>query len=410
MSSGRRNHRIQNTIQAEENNISKRRVFSIFLVAAVYIAGTLFFCIKNRILVDEAFCLFVLDISFVLVFTLVLMNKRLTNRLLYSGTNYRHIVICSLFAWAIMAFSSFLPDYAAPVMVIAFLTSGVLNEMLSLSMSLYLVFVFCLIDGSSIYLMLAYAMICILAVMLATYVKENIERRQWLCGILALCLNVFICVAFYYFSLHGLSRAVLIGSAASGCVSMLFLRYVFPLLLEWEKKETMAACETILDDEYSLVEDIRRFSLAEYDHARAVSRVAVGCAHEIGADEMFCACGAFYYRLGIMEGEPIVENGVKTAVDHCFPVEVVTILHEYEAKKKRPSTVESAIVHMTDAVFSRIESLDSELFSSDWNQNILIYQTLNELSEAGTYDDSGMGMNQFLHIREYLVHAELKNL
>ena len=33
---------------------------------------------------------------------------------------------------------------------------------------------------------------------------------------------------------------------------------------------------------------------------------------------------------------------------------------------------------------------------------MIIYQTMNEFSASGLYDESGLGMNHFLKIREYL--------
>lgn len=44
--------------------------------------------------------------------------------------------------------------------------------------------------------------------------------------------------------------------------------------------------------------------------------------------------------------------------------------------------------------------------ASEWNQDMVIYQTLNEYSASGIYDQSGLGMNMFLKIREYLVNEE----
>ena len=41
-----------------------------------------------------------------------------------------------------------------------------------------------------------------------------------------------------------------------------------------------------------------------------------------------------------------------------------------------------------------------------WNKEMVIYQTLNEFSAQGLYDQSGLSMNMFLKIREYLVKEE----
>ena len=54
----------------------------------------------------------------------------------------------------------------------------------------------------------------------------------------------------------------------------------------------------------------------------------------------------------------------------------------------------------------KLEVLDEDTVGSNWNQDMVIYQTLNEYSAAGLYDHSGLSMNMFLKIREYLVNEE----
>ena len=71
-----------------------------------------------------------------------------------------------------------------------------------------------------------------------------------------------------------------------------------------------------------------------------------------------------------------------------------------------PQTPESAIVHMVDALVTKVEILDKDTMSSTWNQDMVIYQTLSELSQKGLYDESKMSMNQFLKIREKLVQED----
>ena len=91
---------------------------------------------------------------------------------------------------------------------------------------------------------------------------------------------------------------------------------------------------------------------------------------------------------------------------HCFPSDVAKIIYEYYGEYTKPSTIESAIVQMVDGVVKKMEVLDSNAMKSEWNQNMVIYQTLNDFSAQGMYDESGLSMNMFLKIREYLVNRE----
>ena len=51
-----------------------------------------------------------------------------------------------------------------------------------------------------------------------------------------------------------------------------------------------------------------------------------------------------------------------------------------------------------DAISKQGNQMDS-----GWNKQMLIYQTFNDLSLSGIYDDSGISINQFLRIRNVLV-------
>jgi len=91
----------------------------------------------------------------------------------------------------------------------------------------------------------------------------------------------------------------------------------------------------------------------------------------------------------------------------CFPEDLVQILSEYYGEENLPSTPESALVHMIDGLLIKLELLENEVGTSKWNREVLIYQTLNEFSSAGLYDNSGMSINAFLKVREWLAKEEL---
>ena len=165
--------------------------------------------------------------------------------------------------------------------------------------------------------------------------------------------------------------------------------------------------DEFLNPDYGLRQDIRKFSFIEYQHAERVSRLSRICAGEIHANEDLAACAGFYYRLGKMEGEPMIDNALRVANDHCFPEDVIQILSEYGGIISLPSSKESAIVHMVDSVVTKVELFDADSMSSTWNQNMVIYQTINELSQKGYYDNSGLTMNQFLIIRERLAKEDI---
>ena len=130
-------------------------------------------------------------------------------------------------------------------------------------------------------------------------------------------------------------------------------------------------------------------------------------AKEVGYRANLCLAGGFYYRMGRWIGEPYIKNAVNKAESLCFPAELISILAEYYGEEQLPSSPESALVHMVDAVVIRLEAMEQNVGQSVWNRDIVIYQTVNDFSSSEIYDHSGMSMNQFLKIREFLAKEEL---
>ena len=118
------------------------------------------------------------------------------------------------------------------------------------------------------------------------------------------------------------------------------------------------------------------------------------------------SAAGFYYRLGKWQGGPPIEKGVQMATRLCFPEELIQILREYNCTDELPSTPESALVHIIDGVLLKIEQ-SGEAGTSQWNKEILINQTMNDFSSAGLYDKSGLSINTFIKIREWLLKEEL---
>ena len=111
--------------------------------------------------------------------------------------------------------------------------------------------------------------------------------------------------------------------------------------------------------------------------------------------------------MGRWIGEPYIKNAIKKAESLCFPADLVSILSEYYGEEHLPSSPESALIHMVDAVVIRLEAMEKDVGQSVWNRDIVIYQAVNDFSSSGIYDHSGMSMNQFLKIREFLAKEEL---
>ena len=391
--------------KAGENKISVRRLSSIFFCIVIFAAGLFLLSYRENLLLDEEICLFALTVIFLAVFFLTMRHERLSDRLSFNGTSYRKFIVVFAVCFGLLMAGTYMKDFFFPILIVSFLLTSVMDGKLSIAMSVYFACVFSIAEGAGIYMLLCYVVLGCLGALISDYFKD--ERLSVFTGLIVFCIAIFVPAVFQYLSYQELSTAFLKDAFASGLVSALTAWILFPILVKFDRREPSSVYETLLDPDYSLAQDIRRYSLAEYEHAKRVSLASGACARLVGAKVLTASCGGLYYRLGVMAGEPVVKNGVRQAVDNCFPTDVIRILSEYQALEQKPSTVESAIVHMTDAIITKLEVLDSDTFTTDWNQSMVIYQTLNELSSKGVYDESGMAINQFLRIRDFLAEKDL---
>lgn len=396
-------------LMERNNRFSVKRFSALLGIVFSVTAANLFLAINNNVLIDTIVCLVAVNICFILVFALNIIRSRLQNRLpekVY--VDYNKILLTILVSLIVsISFSIFYPAFFLPVIIIPVILSNVLNEGPNITFSLYLVIIISLCQGLSIYTMLSYIVLVLFGLMLSDFLKSFRSIESLFSMILVLALNVLIPIIFYYFAYLEINQNIFIYSVGSGLISCLFI-----CIYNWLINKTIIRSEDniynqLLDENYDLVGDIRRYSNVEYKHALRVSRFSQLCAAEIGADEKIAACGGFYYRLGKMEGEPEIDNAIKVANNHCFPTPIIDIIAEYYGVLALPSSKESAIVHMVDSVVTKIELLDSGAMSLNWNQNMVIYQTINENSQNGLYDKSGLSMNDFLKVRDRLANEDI---
>ena len=279
------------------------------------------------------------------------------------------------------------------------------NEILGIATSLLFNIMLAMTTGGSFNELLTYIILTVIACVLSKALQE-VEYAKLIALLLGFC-NILFPSVFYYWTNESISLVHFLLGIVNGAITAGYAIRFYPRAVEETKQDIEFQYDNILSKDYFMVKEIYGYSSAEYLHARRLSEISAKYAHVLGLNETLASAAGFYYRLGRLEGDPVVENGVKKAQELCFPEELVQILREYQAEKELPSTPESALIHMLDAVLLKKELLTKDIGASKWNREMLIFQTLNELSTAGIYEKSGLGINAFLKIREMLAKEEL---
>lgn len=389
----------------EESRFSLDRIIIIVGLIFIYFLGIGILISKNELLIDEVLCLVFVSVVFCIVFILTLVIKRIQG--IYDGTNYKRILCMNILCWCILIGFSFRPGVFLPYMLIGIILHSVLDEGSSIGVSVYLAMIYAIIESVNMYFLYGYIVLAILGILYSSILKSDVKISKVYSFFFTFAMNFIVTVAFLYFAYMKLSKINLWIAVIESFIVTMAMNFLFSRIYRWMNRQKVISYEEILDPEYSLVVDIRRFSILEYNHALRVSKLARACTHEIRGKELTAACGGMYYRLGKIQGRPEIQNAIKLANNHCFPKDVISILTEYGGIVRRPQTPESAIVHMCDVIVTKMEALSTkESMQSNWNQDMVIYQTLNEFSQKGFYDESGLSMNQFLIVRERMIREE----
>ncbi|MGN0241574.1 MAG: hypothetical protein ACI4CS_07805 [Candidatus Weimeria sp.] len=393
-------------IYASEERIYPKRVASLLLFAA----ATVFFMALNAFTASAAtggfICEALIIVPVCLCTILLLIHGRKTGQLWYQDTDYLSFVIIYVIANAMLSvLSFFLPETLIPVGIAAFLCAAtgsgetaVITSMLS-AVSLAFPHGY---DGSIYALFFCEA---IIAAVLSDVIVKSAKKEKALLFAAVVCVYAALPVSVKYFTSLKITKNYLYFSIGLSIITAAAAVFIMPLLYRWLHTEKRYRYETILDDDYSLINEMKLFSADEYDRARRLSVISLKAAREIGADAPLAAAGGLYYRVGLLRGDNEIEYALDIAGEHGFPDQLISILYEYQGLIRKPTTRESAIVHMADAVMRRLDAISkqSDQMDSGWNRQMLIYSCLNELSTKGFYDASPISMNQFLKIRDVLV-------
>ncbi|NBH15093.1 hypothetical protein D3Z36_13135 [Lachnospiraceae bacterium] len=406
--------------EPEDNKIEKEyelrhRKVLIFFMAACTILESVIAGVLSRQAADRCMALLFLGIFYSILFLTGMELYRGQQDWFYKKTeNYLHLALCHGISSTVAVLFLFLPEFARPVLLLSVGMSMETSPFFGMAAGIFHAFIYALCGQGSLYVMILDLLLLLCGCFASTFFYKK-EYFRW--ELLFLFQFAFAGIMiFSYLQTGQLEQNMLIYGLFNGLISsfgaaMINQIYTLPVQKTAPAEHTLDILdikilqkkERILSEDFELICAMKEFSAADYLHARKVSEISEKCAELLGADPFIAAAGGLYYRIGRMEGEPYVENGVALARSNSLPEEVIAILEEYNGEKKLPSTIESSIVHIVDSVLGKFDVLDKTMLSNSWNQDILVYQTMNEASAAGLYDKSGFSMNMFLKIRDYLI-------
>ncbi len=388
--------------QMLEDKWSWKRFWMLCLIAAVTGMAAFFTYFWRERTIGERFLLILCSLIFAVFFILYLEWNRIRQGIYQEkANNYTRIALFYLAAAALTVLISYLPAAQRPVILGPAMMLLALDAFAGLMCSGYFAVLLCMAGTNDAATLACSLLLGMFGCVVLLYRRE--KGSQLWTGFMIFSMSFCMNAIFSALGQGHFSRGNLFQSLTGALMSCVGISLLFQLCNDRIENSKKLSLDQIMAEDYELAAMMRSYSKADYDHARRVAEIARGCAVQVGADQDLCAAAGLYYRIGRLEGKPYVQNGVLLAKKRGFPPELIQILAEYNGEKLVPSTLESALVHITDSIVTKFDILDKSTLSSSWNQDIVVYQTLNENSAKGLYDKAGLSMNLFLTIRDYLI-------
>lgn len=163
---------------------------------------------------------------------------------------------------------------------------------------------------------------------------------------------------------------------------------------------TSTSLEVLCNMDNDLLQRLKNFSENLYQHAIFIGDLSGRAAKEIGADEMLAKAGGLYHEIGRINGKQYIEEGLTLAQEYTFPKELKAILKEHNIKYDKPSSVEAAIVMLSDNVVSTIEYIE-KTEENKYTPNKIIENIFQLRLEKGTFDTTGITLKDYKKLKEF---------
>ncbi|MEG0804962.1 MAG: hypothetical protein RR364_04710 [Lachnospiraceae bacterium] len=317
------------------------------------------------------------------------------------SNNFNRIACFYSISMGILIICELLPLPLNPIVIVAVVMTIVTNQFLGMTVSIFISIIMIYVTDGSVN---TFCSLLILAIG-GVHIAENLmNKKNWPKAGLTI-LTGFLCIPgiFSFLETYTMERTTFITSFISAIGTILVIFLLIPFAIKGRGVRKINTYPTIISSDYPLVQDLMNYSKEEYQRAKRISNLSYECAKAANCNTEVCRAAGFYYRIGLLEDEPHIENAVKLAQKNYFPNDVIQIISEYNGERNQISTPESAIVHICTVLTMEIQNFNKEEFSVNWNKEVTIHKIMNQLSESGIYDYSGLGMNMFIRIREYII-------
>lgn len=163
----------------------------------------------------------------------------------------------------------------------------------------------------------------------------------------------------------------------------------------------------INDPECPLLVRLKEMSKSEYYHAVHTAYLSDRIARSLSLDEQAAKAGAYYHRIGLLEGENTWENVEKISREYRFPPNAHRILRECAEEGESLQSAETLVVLFSDAVVSAIVQIFEQDSEAQIDYEELIENIFTAQMQEKRLWENDMTLSQFARMKKIFVEEKL---
>lgn len=169
-----------------------------------------------------------------------------------------------------------------------------------------------------------------------------------------------------------------------------------------ESNSSRTSYDLLMDNNNELLVQLKECSEELYNHAQIVGDISSRAAKVVSADEFLAYTGGLYHEIGKIRSGNYIEQGLLIAEEYHFPEKLKTIVKQHNIKYDKPTSVEAAIVMLTDHTLATIDYIENQ-GAHDYPIDKIIGNIFAMRLNKGTFDEAGLNIKDFNLLREFYV-------
>ena len=166
------------------------------------------------------------------------------------------------------------------------------------------------------------------------------------------------------------------------------------------------SCELLVNTDNSLLQRLKETNPLVYSHSLMVGDISGRAAELIGSDGLLARAGGYYHEIGKLNGKDYIPEGLIIAEEHSFPRELTAIIRQHNIKQEKPTSVEAAIVMLTDTALTTIEYI-RKTEDKKYTTDKIIVNIFQMRMDKGNFDESGLSVKDYKVLKDFY-HKEFQ--